>query len=357
MIRFKWPSKPNVLSHLLLRGDTVFPAFRSIYLQSRPSTEEFKGRIGEIWPHGVQGTAYRRLSILPWSRKKKPVVAVLIGAVGRFGNAVIQVTNAAQIARQLGSHQVLYFRFDEVPDSEFQSADNMTFRRVRLFQEIKSRPDIIWRTDALFRGGLAFEPGDESAQSIASTLRTALGLSKGTEPSEGILTIHLRGGDIFGSNPHRDYGQPPLSFYLALIKSEHWKQIILVSEDDHNPCFRHIKGWCEASGMPLRQEGQDSLTRAIETLGSARNVALSHGTFGPAALFLQPTSRRVFFFGQEPHPLLERSAQSLHRVVDLRGQYMREVMSRNWTNSSQQRELMVSYPESCLGPIEALRHR
>lgn len=352
-----WFSKPGVLSHLFLRGDTFFPAFRCIYLKSRPSTEVLKGLIGERWPHGAEGTAYRRISIGPRSRKKKPTVAVLIGAVGRFGNAVIQATNAGQIAGQLGSHQVFYFRFDEVPDSGFRSTDNIAFKRLRPFQKIKSRPDIIWRTDALFRGGLTFEPGNKSAQNIASALRTAIGLSERTEPSEGILTIHLRGGDIFGVNPHRDYGQPPLSFYLALIKSEHWKKIILVSEDDHNPCFREIKSWCEASGMPLRREGHDSLTRAIETLGSARNVALSHGTFGPAALFLQPNSRRVFFFGEEPHPLLEKSAQSLHRVVDLRGQYIREVMSRNWTNSTQQRELMVSYPESCLGPIEALGRR
>ena len=53
-----------------------------------------------------------------------------------------------------------------------------------------------------------------------------------------VLHIHFRGGDIFSSNPHKAYVQPPLSYYAGAAK--HYNEIKLVCEDASNPCVNEL---------------------------------------------------------------------------------------------------------------------
>ena len=46
--------------------------------------------------------------------------------------------------------------------------------------------------------------------------------------------IHLRGGDIFGENPHYGYSQPPFCFYEKIINENYFNNIIIVSLDQSN---------------------------------------------------------------------------------------------------------------------------
>ena len=50
--------------------------------------------------------------------------------------------------------------------------------------------------------------------------------------------IHLRGGDVFQSNPPNSYVQNPLSFYKKLIKN--FKSTIVVAEDLENPVANYF---------------------------------------------------------------------------------------------------------------------
>lgn len=341
-------------AHKFLRGDRIFPAYGKLYVESDVATDRFRRLVGEVWPQATEGKAYTRLSSSLSKSKENQEVEVLIGAIGRFGNAVIQITNAGYLAKLLGARRVSYFRFDESRASGFDTDEDLRFRQVRPLSAGKTAPDVIWRTDAIYRGGLLFEPCDRPAQAIATALREALGLTE-TDPSpDGVLTIHLRGGDIFGRDPHRDYGQPPLSFFLKVLESQSWKSITLVTEDDCNPCIEGILRWCEERQVPFTLTGQESVKVAVSELGSAKNVVLSSGTFGPAALFLYPLNRRVYFFGHTRHPLLCTARGELSRVADQEGKYIKDVMSGNWTNSPTQRQLMTSYPQGYLDEIEAL---
>jgi len=341
-------------AHLFLRGDRFFPAFGTLYVESDVATERLRKRIGETWPQATEGRAYTRLSRSLTKYRETPEVAVLIGAIGRFGNAVIQVTNAGYLAKLLGARRVLYFRFDESRKSGFDIDEDLAFRQLRPLGAGKTAPDVIWRTDAIYRGGLLFEPCGRRAQDIATALRGALGLTETDLSPDGVLTIHLRGGDIFGPEPHRDYGQPPLSFFLKVMQSQPWKSITLVTEDELNPCIEGISQWCKESQVPFKLTGQESVKLAVAELGRAKNLVLSNGTFGPAALFLYPLDRRVYFFGHTRHPLLRAAKGELSRVKDREGEYIKDVMSGNWTNSSKQRQLMTSYPLDYLDDVEAL---
>ena len=54
------------------------------------------------------------------------------------------------------------------------------------------------------------------------------------------LYIHLRGGDIFKNIIHKPYAQPPLCFYMDILRNFKFNLIHLISEDNSNPNFDKI---------------------------------------------------------------------------------------------------------------------
>jgi hypothetical protein len=54
--------------------------------------------------------------------------------------------------------------------------------------------------------------------------------------SDNDVVIHIRSGDIFCTDIHPLFWQPPLSFYVNLINTHKFDNIHLVSENKLNPC-------------------------------------------------------------------------------------------------------------------------
>ena len=345
---------PASWQNTFLRGARFFPAFGGLYVESARLTETMGTRIGEKWPFATEGRAYLRVTATSQLSPRDVPTAVLISSLGRFGNSVIQLANAGLLAKQIGASQVFFFRFDRLKNSSIDATDALTFRRLRAASLEKNVPRVIWRTDALYRGGLLFDSCNPRARSIGNAIGKGLGLEWPTRDLRNTLTIHLRGGDIFGSNPHPNYGQPPLSFFLRVLESQPWEAVRLVSEDKENPCVEGIVNWCNKHDIPLVRVGHNRIEEAIVELGSATNVALSIGTFAPASLFIRPGPRRVYFFGETCPQLLCNHPSETYRVRDLDGTYLKDMMNGNWSNSPLQRKLMIDYPLQKLGRAERL---
>jgi hypothetical protein len=52
-----------------------------------------------------------------------------------------------------------------------------------------------------------------------------------TNVSNKDLFIHMRSGDIFAKKVHENYAQPPLCFYISIIKNFQFNKIYLISQD------------------------------------------------------------------------------------------------------------------------------
>jgi len=187
----------------------------------------------------------------------------------------------------------------------------------------------------------------------AETLRaTLIGTTSPEAPRLGAenadrLVIHLRSGDVFWLNPHPAYGQPPLGFYQLVLNYREWSEVVLVAEDETNPCFEEILALCREKKTPTRITGKN-LSDAILEVSRAQNVVFSAGTFCPAICWLAPLNRRVFHFGDSPTHSLELDSANFVLVKDKNGHYVSSVMGGNWANTPEQRKLMVDYPESAL---------
>ncbi|MEJ6507225.1 MAG: hypothetical protein QNL53_03660, partial [Microbacteriaceae bacterium] len=86
----------------------------------------------------------------------------------------------------------------------------------------------------------------------------------------------------------------------------------------------------------------------------AHNLVTGIGTFCPAIVYLSMRPIRVYVFGAEIPSLLRDSSTEVYGSVDSSGSYTREILSGNWSNSTEQRELMMAYPSTALqGPERA----
>lgn len=325
------------------RGSFFLVTHRRFFFRSKSETARISNLIGKEWPQARQGFAYVRWPTL----RPKSAIALVISGIGRFGNAVTQLNNAFSIASFLGSSSVFYFRFDAIENRSIQLTQSVRLSKIDVTGLSAGRsPDVLWKTDAIYSSGLLFDPCDSTVKEVSRRISEAMGLRTNHPKRIGnVLTIHLRSGDIFEPNPHRNYGQPPWAFYSRVLNAQKWTEVVLVSEDTANPNWRLITEWCRGRDVQLTITGVE-LREALDSLVTAENLALSRGTFAPAAILLGSRARRLYYFGDRAESLICGANHEVWQVRDRRGLYNSTVLSENWVNSEEQRKLMVAYPES-----------
>ena len=164
---------------------------------------------------------------------------------------------------------------------------------------------------------------------------------------DNVLTIHVRGGDVFGPRKPAGYGQPPFSYYQLILESQKWERVDLVYQDMSNPVVRLIMDYCRAHKLPLETQSSD-LPTDLTTLLGAENLVAGRGSFIPAVVGLSPHCKNVFYFEDKMNVIPSVSGINFFQVRDATGDYRSHVLSNNWENSSEQRQLMTTYPLSSL---------
>lgn len=324
---------------------------KTLYWISQSKSEEFKTRVRDanLSSQSPSCAVYKR--IWPPTSSSHPnnleMDALLLPNLGRFGNAVRELVSAVAIAGKMNIGNV-FLAGDNVfaPNSECPSPGiHMLPQGVTLW--ISSAPDssrrfqhlILWsRQDYVFP--------EATYQAAWDSVFQALSLKRGKTAPDA-LVIHVRGGDVFGDRDVKNYGQPPLAFYVEVLNRERPKSVILVHQDGLNPVFPKLVEFCEQRSFDLTiQSGV--LRDDIATLMSATTLVAGRGTFIPAIVGLSPNIKRVYFFEDKFTVQPPRHGFELFRVFDSDGDYRSSVLDGNWANRPDQRALMLSYPASRL---------
>lgn len=103
------------------------------------------------------------------------------------------------------------------------------------------------------------------------------------------LHIHIRSGDIFKNNPHPFYVPPPMYYYKKIIENNSWTKIIVVYEDDKNPCINLLKKNYNNICFQSKNLNDDLLE-----LSKSKNLAIGFGTFGLLNYFLSNNIEQIF---------------------------------------------------------------
>ena len=173
------------------------------------------------------------------------------------------------------------------------------------------------------------------------------GLEPTLDPGKQWLTIHLRSGDVFGSRNASGYGQPPLAFYRLVIQAKDWGGVTLVYQDTSNPVVLELEKFCKAQGFRvILQTG--TILEDLRVLLGAKNLVAGRGTFIPGIAGLSSECRRIYFFEDKCNMVPQKSGIEFIKVIDKGQVYRVEVLSNNWNNTPQQRQLMIEYPISSL---------
>lgn len=342
-------------STFIFRGNRAFFAYGGLYFRSKVATNSLLQTVRAAIPNASAGVAFVRWGIRPQATSNR---AILITGVGRFGNSIAQVLNCLELADALSAREILYHRFNAINNASLPLGKGRNLRRLSFLPQTGfAPPHVIWRTYAITPEILFCEPWKKSMSEARKLLQRATNLEirdkQWSDPTK--LTIYVRGGDVFGENPHHDYGQPPWVFYERVLEHRNWSAINLVSEDSTNPVVDKIIDWCNERGVKVSKLG-GSLDQAFAVLRSSAHIVNAKGTFVPAIVFLSGGPKTVYNFGSEVSRFLLGDGLSVYSVEDTDGSYTSSILSANWRNTEEQRSLMLSYPHESVGPVTKVSH-
>jgi len=108
-----------------------------------------------------------------------------------------------------------------------------------------------------------------------------------------------------------------------------------------------IRDLCAKLNIEVRNQS-GTVLEDVGTLMRAESIVAGRGTFVPAVANLSRYCTTVFFFEDKCNLIPKRSGIRLVRVADLEKNYKVAILSNNWQNTPEQREMMTSYPLSSL---------
>lgn len=285
----------------------------------------------------------------------RQITALCIDRPLRFGNSVIQLSNAIDLALSHGISRIYVPGFWWITPriAEHQG-------EIELLCEEAAAEEVLLSGCFYYKQSLRplYPERPKTIEEFRRNLlkvRSQIPLLKPPPPlPDDHLVIHIRSGDVFEEQGHPLYGQPPLAFYSLILRSAPWRQVILVSEDRQNPVIDRLLQ-ASGPGLPPVVHRQASLEEDLHLLLRARSLASSLGTFMPAVLALSENVRRVLCFRGLWYSASLRRQADVFVVNDRDGHYSRSVLASNWRNDPSQRALMLDYPEAALALVRLPR--
>jgi hypothetical protein len=289
-----------------------------------------------------RGNHYRLLNPYTLLFLRRPKVDVVrLPYWLRLGNAIQQLRNALQVAEKLGAGTIQFVESHPL----FEGSRIGNFELV-WGDGYRTTPTL----EGEFFNAKTFRlnsSGSEIARVFTELVRPLLATPiREADPRlrPDDLVLHFRAGDIFGSSKpsYLNYGQPPLSYYLAAVDREQPSRIWLVYEDRSNPCIADVEAALQSRGIKvLVQSG--TLEEDVRLLLSASALVAGRGSFAFMVAHLSKRLRKAYFFHQGNMEALCELGVDVILASDTDGEYKTKLLTNNWVGSAEQRSLMISY--------------
>jgi hypothetical protein len=266
-----------------------------------------------------------------------------------FGNSIRQLSNVIALALKQGVTCIYYE--EEHPFMDLASAPiGVDFIR-------QARGELA-EDDGLILSGIFFFDapyhlfhGNERQLLIDAYLSPMLPARfRNGDPliDNSTLTLNIRSGEIFSSFIHREYGQPPLSYYKRVVRESGAGRVVVVAQDLANPVTVPLIDFVRAQNreLVLFIGGPD---RGLEILFASKQLAGGAGSFVWAIQSLSQRIERYWFFDSTYDGCVPaRRNVKVGRIFDRPGAYVAAVMRSNWQKLPEQLQLMTEYPEESL---------
>lgn len=255
---------------------------------------------------------------------------VISNWVGRFGNNVIQMVNCLSIAFHYQCNV-------QIPAHQYFNQTNLI-----LFNTNKDNSTTQIISNHFFHlSDIKFIQFDVNwiqiyFKQIQSVLKNIFNIKSSHILPDTTLLIHIRSGDIFRKNPHPGYIPQPLSYYTKIIDSGFYTDILIVSEDQSNPCIDKL-----TSIYKNIKISDHVLDHDMKLVLSAPNIVMSTGTFIPALLIFSEHIKHIYkpleFYVHMCNQIMDQIEVT---TISLKLYYQ---LIGKWVNSDDQRELMLKF--------------
>jgi hypothetical protein len=157
---------------------------------------------------------------------------------------------------------------------------------------------------------------------------------------DNILTIHIRGGDLFSINPPHQYIPPPYEYYKNIIDENNYKKIIIISEDIKNPIIIKLQ-----KIYPNILFQINNLTQDVEIILSSKNIVQSVGTFIPSLLLLSKNIRNIYSPSYIQMNETKHYFENINLIEKEYNNY-NKIMNK-WCNTNEQNNLLLNFKTEC----------
>jgi len=149
--------------------------------------------------------------------------------------------------------------------------------------------------------------------------------------------IHIRGEDIYKSNPHPKYLGTSLAYYEHIIDTYYInKEIVIVSCDNGDPCIDIL---CQRPNISFFNSG--SLTADLEEFTNIKHLIMSTGLFGFQLYLLNDKLETVFMPDYTYSELVQGDygTDINLNVVEIPNY----IKVGDWTANDEQKNLIINY--------------
>ena len=249
---------------------------------------------------------------------------------GRFGNNIIQIINCLYFSTINNISNIKFPKHDFLTNTEIIINENINNDNLNN----KNVYDTFYYLDKLNLDS----PSPVNMKKLAIKYILPI-LNKGIyidgeQNTKNDLYIHIRGGDIFTSNPHPKYVQPPLYYYYKIINDIDYNNINIIYEDNRNPCVNYLMNNKEYNFY------SGKLSEDIKLLLSASSLVIGCGTFGFAMYLLNPSLKKLFI----PDYALDFLPKGDWGDIELiKFNLPNYIKLGEWVNTKSQQDIMINY--------------
>lgn len=255
---------------------------------------------------------------------------------GRLGNNITQIVNAIIFANYFNINKINYPNHNIIKNNQIilnnLNPNNIILNKI-YHHNFFSRKKICEQFNI---NENIFKNIFENNLDLYSILNNIINInSYSLNLKDNDLVIHIRSGDVYSTNPHPGWVQPPLCFYEQIINEHKWDKIYLICEDKKSPVIKPLLNKYNNIIFNLQ-----SLNNDIQYIVQAKNICFGMGSFIPSLLLLNTNLNNIYYPLYCERYLIDIIKYNNNKTIYDLPTYIKK---GEWMNTPEQKKIMLEY--------------
>ena len=254
---------------------------------------------------------------------------------GRLGNNITQIVNAILFAEYNNISMITFPKHDYFK-KKFIDLDKNDLNTNKNNKKKVFNDKFFSRIEICKKYNLAETIFENNKINMCEIIRSLFILTENEklDITDNDLIIHIRSGDVYNSNPHPGWVQPPLSFYENVIKERQWTRIYIICEDNKTPIIKPLLNKYDNIIFKIQP-----LQKDINYIIQSKNICFGMGSFIPALLLLNNNLNTIYYPKYCYRYIIDLNSYKEKKEYEL----LNYIKKGEWKNTNEQIDIMLNY--------------